>query len=541
MSSDPDDGIAPGPDGNLWFTDEGHPTAVGRITPGGQIAEFSSGLSPSSNLESGIAPGPDGNLWFADGGTPAIGRITSSGEITEYTSGLGSGGDPYGIAPGPDGNLWFTTANGAPNAIGRITPGGQITEFTSGLNPNSHPVGVAPGPDGNLWFTDEGCHFGGTCAIGRITPGGQITEYTSGLPPGSDPYGIAPGPDGNLWFADAGTPAIGRITPSGEITEYTSGLGSGSRPYGIAAGPDGNLWFTDAGTTPAIGRITPSGQITEYTSGLNSGSRPFWIAPGADGSLWFTDPGSTVAIGRIGSGAPAALASPLTVSGGGQVDTTQMCSASWSTWAGQQPSTTLHGFDGYRWLLDGSQVASGASYTPAAASIGHRLSCSETVTYPLLDVTTSATSAPIPVVAPVAPVVRSARESAKRWREGGRLAQISKSRRKKKLPLGTTFSFSLNEQASVSFSFTQRATGRKVGRRCVAKRRKSQKQMGCRRSLTVGALSFAGHSGTNKVVFQGRLSHSKKLRPGHYTLVIMATLSTGQKSAPQKLSFVIVK
>jgi hypothetical protein len=59
--------------------------------------------------------------------------------------------------------------------------------------------------------------------------------------------------------------------------------------------------------------------------------------------------------------------------------------------------------------------------------------------------------------------------------------------------------------------------------------------------VTAGTLTFAGHSGTNKVVFQGSISRSKKLNPGRYTLVIVAMNSAGQRSAPRKLSFTIVK
>ena len=253
--------------------------------PVGQVREFSTGPNTMPRPEY-VAPGADGNLWFTEtsletGVTSVIGRITPSGQITEFSAGLANS-EPMGIAPAPDGNMWFT--DGYNHAIGRITLSGQITEYSAGLNANNDVVGIAPGADGNMWFTDE---FG---AIGRITPSGQITEYSAGLNPGSEPMAIAPGPDGNLWFADEGaTPAIGRITPSGQITEYSAGLNPGGVPSGIAVGPDGNLWFTDDGATHAIGRITPSGQITEYTNGLNPFTEPGSIAAGPDGNLWFAD------------------------------------------------------------------------------------------------------------------------------------------------------------------------------------------------------------------------------------------------------------
>ena len=76
--------------------------------PLGSITEFSAGLNAGSSLNV-IAAGPDGNLWFTDQGTTkAIGRITTAGQITEFSTGLNAGSLPLGIAAGPDGNLWFT-------------------------------------------------------------------------------------------------------------------------------------------------------------------------------------------------------------------------------------------------------------------------------------------------------------------------------------------------------------------------------------------------------------------------------------------------
>ena len=47
-----------------------------------------------------------------------------------------------------------------------------------------------------------------------------------------------------------------------------------------------------------------------------------------------------------------------------------------------------------------------------------------------------------------------------------------------------------------------------------------------------GTLTFAGHSGTNRVAFQGRISAAKKLKRGRYTLAITATNPAGLRSAP---------
>src|SRR5262249_49708928 len=73
----------------------------------------------------------------------------------------------------------------------------------------------------------------------------------------------------------------------------------------------------------------------------------------------------------------------------------------WANWAGQQPLVGGFVFDGFRWLLDGNAIAGqlAQSFTPPAGDVGHQLSCAATVTYPLLDVTTSATSAAVNVIA----------------------------------------------------------------------------------------------------------------------------------------------
>jgi virginiamycin B lyase len=394
--------IAAGPDGNLWFTDAGTTKAVGRIATDGTITEFSSGLNAGSVLRV-IATGPDGNLWFADAGaTPAIGRITPSGVISEFSSGLNAGSSPDGVVAGPDGNVWFTD-RGATPAVGRITPGGVITEFSSGLNAGSSAHGITLGPDGNLWFVDPGT----TPAIGRSTPSGVITEFSGGLNAGSLPDVIVKGPDGNLWFSDQSKSigAVGRITTSGTITEF-SGLSAGGFSRGIAAGPDGNLWFTDQGTTKAVGKIATDGTITELTSGLNPGSTPFRIAAGPDGNVWFSDTGTTKAIGQLGVGAPAASAS-VAVTGGGHIGASQTCVDTWNDWAGQQPSRTALGFDGYQWLLDGHAIVgqTAQSYTPAAGDLGHQLSCKATVTYTLFPTTVSASSGAVLVQDATPPVL----------------------------------------------------------------------------------------------------------------------------------------
>jgi virginiamycin B lyase len=113
-------------------------TGSGALQRGGKVTEFRRGITRGNNPQ-GIAAGPDGNLWFTEdfGG---VGRITPTGTVTEFTEGISPNGGPVGIATGPDGNLWFTENRG--DRIGRITPTGDVTEFTAGISGSSNPVGI---------------------------------------------------------------------------------------------------------------------------------------------------------------------------------------------------------------------------------------------------------------------------------------------------------------------------------------------------------------------------------------------------------------
>jgi streptogramin lyase len=295
-------GIAAGPDGNLWFTEE-QGNRIGRITPSGEFLEF-----PIPTLNSGpqaITAGPDGALWFTEATAGKIGRITTSGSVIEFPL-ASSAAEPVGIAPGPDGNLWFTERSFG-GAIGRISPSGDITDFPLGSEPR-RPSGIAAGPDGNLWFNEEQ-----GSRVGEITPGGKVTEYP--LPAFSNPGGgITAGPDGNVWFSES--QGIGRITSSGGLTLFPAGSGGFSRFAGITAGPDGNLWFTDA-TGNAIGRITPSGAVTSFTipRSFPESVSPAAITAGPGGYLWFTESAGNM-IGRLDPGGPVpVLLKPPSITG----------------------------------------------------------------------------------------------------------------------------------------------------------------------------------------------------------------------------------
>ncbi len=266
--------IVTGSDGNLWFT-ERQGGNIGRITPDGQITEFS---IPSSTNPISITAGSDGALWFTETSGQHIGRISTDGTISEYH--LPTGSTEYAdIVAGPDGALWFSDWFSNGYNIGRLTTNGVFSKY-----PTSQQYGdvsqMTVGSDGALWMTRS---FSGTASVSRMTTDGQFSEYS--LPGDSSPQGITTGVDGALWFAEYGTDSIGRITTAGVVSQYQL-PGINATPYDITAGSDGSLWVVEQSPNK-IARMTTDGTVTaEYDAPYNSDMKI--ITNGSDGALWFT-------------------------------------------------------------------------------------------------------------------------------------------------------------------------------------------------------------------------------------------------------------
>jgi IPT/TIG domain len=135
------------------------------------------------------------------------------------------------------------------------------------------------------------------------------------------------------------------------------------------------------------------------------------------------------------------------------------------------------------------------------------------------------------------PTITGFSESSSRWRRGRSLPHISSAGG---APVGTTFSFSMNEPAPVTATFTQRVAGRRVGGRCLAPGRGNAGRPRCKRTLLVGSFTVPGHAGVDQLRFQGRLSSSKTLKPGAYLISLTARQGHGPKVFSRSLSFTIV-
>ena len=204
------------------------------------------------------------------------------------------------------------------------------------------------------------------------------------------------------------------------------------------------------------------------------------------------------------------------------------------TESGSLPSGMSFAADG---SLSGTPTQAGSFPIAVTAKGSTGCSAGDQVTLTVTPAGTGAASTTGTNGAGVPPSLSAVGQSHRRWREGRRLARLA---RKRKPPVGTTFSFTLNEQARVSLAFTQRRAGRRVKGRCVAPTKRNRHKRACRRTVPRGTLTFAAHPGVNKVSFQGRTSRTRKLKPGRYTVTVTASNSAG-RSSPKTLSFTIVK
>jgi virginiamycin B lyase len=274
--------IAPGPDGDLWFSDLRR-SQIGRITPPAEISTFDLG---NGALAERLAAGPDNAIWFTDPVGNRIGRLGLDG-TTAYVPLRTPESGPAAIVSASDGNLWFTEH--AANRVARITPLGTLTEFR--LPHAGGPAGIAEGGDGKLYIAENSGD-----RIDQMSMKGRMHEFP--LPhPGSRPDGVVRAANGDIWFTEFSAEKVGHLTMTGHLTEYA--LAAHEPPVGIAAGADGNIWVT-VPAAHAICKFAPDGRQVAYY--LHGNIMPGMIAVGGDGNLWFTQPN-----GMLGRFSPSGI------------------------------------------------------------------------------------------------------------------------------------------------------------------------------------------------------------------------------------------
>ena len=259
-------GIAAGTDGEMWFTGRSYdPVAeetkpyIGTVDSKEAITEYPLPIGAGRNESlpgwsdpAAITLGPDGNMWFLDDGHnvenhPLYGSITPTGAVTEHPLTrliqIPGGESAYfnSMALGPDNAIWFPSGR---ESVARVTAAGEVTEVPVTGVGNSYwesPGDIVGGPDGNVWFV-----YGGS-SLGRITPSGAVTIFTQAAKEYIST--IALGAEGELWYP-GGTEIMDRLKPPLAPVLETAPAISGSAVAGslLTVGTGG--WANEP-TTPA--------------------------------------------------------------------------------------------------------------------------------------------------------------------------------------------------------------------------------------------------------------------------------------------------
>jgi virginiamycin B lyase len=322
--------IVAGPDGALWFTEQGA-GKVGRITTAGQITEY-----PIPNNASGLADsGPTdivpsgGGLWFLTDIGESTYRMATNGTFTlVYSNEFYPAAN---LSPSDTGGVWLMQSFGDGDtqdgqALVRVDPDGTATDYPA--THTNHLYSIAEAPDGSVWFNNGGSY------LYRMTDAGAQTSSPLSLPSPNEVSSIAFGHDGTVWFTDYAPNSLTGDGCCGGIDELADGVShrtpvgiqqvvEGIEPDSLTVGPDGALWFafhkppafpSQMNSFDGVGRIDPAtGQVQLADTDPYV---PGDIAFGSDGALWFVDNGAND-IGRITIG--ASLFSPGGGGAGGGV------------------------------------------------------------------------------------------------------------------------------------------------------------------------------------------------------------------------------
>lgn len=443
----------------------------------------------------------------------------NGGGMLPTTAGTVKG--PFGLALDPAaGRLYWANKDGGTIAYANLNGTGGGTLSTAGATIKS-PTGVAVDPAAGRIYWDNFVSGGGSISYASLDGSGHGGDLTTTGATMNGPEGLAIDPGANrLYWANYSsyhTISDARLDGTGGADLATTGA--------TVESPTGLAIDAGAGRVYWANSTQPGGGIS-YASltGGGGGDLPTGTATTADPAfpLLLEPP--------LGTGAPE-------VGGGSATGSRLQCSQ--GTWAPDVVESFLDRAPAsfaYRWTRNGAAIAgaTGGSYTAATpGNYGCQVIAANYAG------SSSQTSAPHAIAAALAsPRLKLAHvsQSHRRWREGNRPARTARRRRP---PVGTTFSFTLNQSARVRFAFTQRVRGRRAEGRCVARARRTRHRRACARTLVRAALSFTARSGRTRVAFRGRVSRRRSLRPGLYTLIITATSRAGGH-ASARLTFRIV-
>lgn len=491
-------------------------TTAGKGGAGGQPGETESGFAGEGGTAGGVTEGGTGGGGCHEkGAAGGLGEGGQGGNSENEGAGGGGGGGLYGGGGG--GGDCFDAGAGGGGGSSLLPAIASEKTAASAAQPKLQLTYTAP----------EGFYFTGGEQTFTV-PADVHTLHVVAVGGHGGNGGVAGGPGGE------GAQVTGNLSVTPGETLYVEVGGDGARGTGGfngggASRAGGGGGGTDIRTKPQAAGLSPGDRLI-VASGGGGGGGPGVTTAGAGGAGGAEGEGES---GLAGSGGTAGGASAGGAGGGGCNEAGTKGEAGEGGRGGGAHEEGSGGggggglFGGGGGGGDCSNAGAGGGGGSSLAPAGGAVGVASTGVQPHILITYS------PELS--TPVVGGLHQSASVWRRNGSLAAFSSSH----VPVGTKFSFTLNETASVSLSFELLAPGRKVHGHCVALTNSNKHKPGCTRPRTAGALTLPGHSGSDSISFGGRISAHRRLAPGSYAVKFVATSAKGQESAPRTLKFKI--
>ena len=141
----------------------------------------------------------------------------------------------------------------------------------------------------------------------------------------------------------------------------------------------------------------------------------------------------------------------------------------------------------------------------------------------------------------VIPVFASARIVRKRFAVNSRgPAETPVTAGARRAPKGTSFIYTLSENARVVFTIERVLPGRRVGNRCRRPTRANRSGQKCKRYKLLGRFAQDGVAGQNTKPWSGKIGR-KKAAPGTYRATLVAKDGAGNASQPKRIGFRVVR
>ena len=275
---------APDKDGKIWIPEFGNANRIGRLDPNtGEIQEFAVPNQGSDGIHSAV-PGPDGTVWFAEQGTNKLGKWDpKTQKITEYQAtyppgleGMLQGGSKHTSRVDLNGNVW---SSGYP--LSKFDP--KTEKFTD-YPEARHSYSPCVDAEGNVWVT-----LSGESEFAKIdAKTGKLTKWPTPTPK-SYPRRIEVDHDGMVWIGEFLTGKLARFDPKTETFKEYVLPGPDPTPYALGFDRNNQVWYSSH-NQDTIGRLDPkTGKVTEYPLPYpDNAIKEFLID--SQGRMWFGTP-----------------------------------------------------------------------------------------------------------------------------------------------------------------------------------------------------------------------------------------------------------